>query len=113
MNELMNMIDLTPIVEALIGLLAALITAKVLPWLKSKLTAQQQEMLWMTTRTLVFAAEQIYGSEMGEVKLEWVEGELEKRGFTVDRVVIESIIKEFGKELHASKGEEKPPEMAE
>lgn len=112
MNELMNMIDLTPIVEALIGLLAMIITYRLVPWLKAKLTAQQQDLLWTTTRTLVYAAEQIYGSKTGEAKLAWVEGALEERGFKVDRAMIESIIKEFGNDLHSAKGEEKPPETA-
>ena len=96
MNNLMNMIDLTPIIEALIGLLAALITYRLLPWLKAKLSAQQMESLHMVTRTLVYAAEQIYGSKTGEVKLAWVEGQLEKRGFRADREAIEAYVKELG-----------------
>ena len=112
MLDMLNTIDLTPVIEALLGLLAMLLTYRLLPWLKGKLTAQQQEMLWMTTRTLVFAAEQVYGSKAGAAKLAWVETELEKRGFKVDTAVIESIIKEFGTELHSGEKEE-PPKAAE
>ena len=96
MIDMLNTIDLTPIIEALIGLLAALITYRLLPWLKAKLSAQQMESLHMATRTLVYAAEQIYGSKTGEVKLAWVEGQLEKRGFRADREAIEAYVKELG-----------------
>ena len=54
-------IDLTPILQAVIGLIAALITIKVIPWIKARTTAEQQALLLATTKTLVFAAEQIYG----------------------------------------------------
>ena len=96
MIDTLNTIDLTPIIEAMIGLLAALITYRLLPWLKAKLSAQQMESLHMATRTLVYAAEQIYGSKTGEVKLAWVEGQLEKRGFRADREAIEAYVKELG-----------------
>lgn len=106
----MNSIDLTPILQALIGLLAAILTYKVIPWIQAKTTNEQQALLGATVKTLVYAAEQIYGSNTGQVKLAWVEGALEERGFKVDRAMIESIIKEFGNDLHSAKVGEKPPE---
>lgn len=87
------MIDITPLLEALLGVLAALITMKLLPWLKLRLTAQQQELLQATTRTLVYAAEQIFGSGTGAKKLQYVQDELEKRGFVVDLAVVEAAVK--------------------
>ena len=56
------MIDLTPIVNAVIALIAAIISVKVIPWIKAKATNEQQAMLRATVKTLVFAAEQIYGA---------------------------------------------------
>ena len=38
-------IDLTPIFQAVLGILAALITHKLIPWIQARTTAQQQEML--------------------------------------------------------------------
>ena len=87
------MIDITPIVEAVIALAAALITMKLIPWLKLRLSAQQQEMLAAVTRTLVFAAEQIYGSGTGAKKLEYVQRGLEERGYRVDLAVIEAAVR--------------------
>lgn len=96
-------IDLTPIIQAIIALLAAIITYKLIPWIKTKTTNEQQALLAATVRTLVFAAEQLYGAGNGEDKLEYVERELEKRGFAVDREVIEATIKENLEALHTYK----------
>lgn len=48
-------------------LLASWITLRLIPWLKSKTTRQQQEYLLATTRVLVYAAEQLYGAGNGYV----------------------------------------------
>lgn len=86
------MIDLTPIIEAIIALLAAIVTYKVIPWIKAKTTNEQYAMLEATIRTLVFAAEQIYGAGRGEDKLNYVIDHLKARGFAVDRAEIEASV---------------------
>lgn len=95
----MNTIDLTPILEAIIGLAAALITYKLLPWIKARTTAEQQALLQATVRTLVFAAEQIYGAGEGANKLDYVVNELAARGFAVDRAQIEAAVKQYTKQV--------------
>ena len=87
-------IDLTPIFQAVIALLAALVTYKLIPWIKSKTTAEQQALLTATVRTLVYAAEQLYGAGHGAEKLDYVIKELEARGFTADRAAIEAAVAE-------------------
>ena len=94
MNIDLSLIDLTPIVEAIIALLAAIVTSKVIPWIKAKTTNEQQILMSATVRTLVFAAEQLYGAGEGAKKLDYVIAELEKRGFTADRAQIEAAVKE-------------------
>ena len=89
------MIDLTPIINAVIALLAAILTYKVLPWIKAKTTNEQQIMLRATVKTLVYAAEQIYGAGMGYEKMHYVKEQLEKRGFTVDKDEIEAAVWEY------------------
>lgn len=109
-------IDLTPIFQAIIALLAAIITSKVIPWIKAKTTNEQQHYLQATVRTLVFAAEQIYGAGNGHVKLQHVMDELEYRGFTANLYDIEAAVKEAYAELHATtpKAEKtEPPEQIE
>lgn len=95
MMEAMKMIDLTPLLEVLIALLASVITLKVLPLIKSKLTAQQQEMLKGTIRTLVYAAEQVYGSGYGEDKMHYVAERLRERGFELDIPAVEAAVREM------------------
>ena len=46
------MIDLTPIMEAIIALVAAVITAFVIPWLKGKIDADKLEKLLADPRLL-------------------------------------------------------------
>lgn len=99
----MNNIDLTPIIQAIIMLLAALITSKLIPWIKAKTTNEQQQYIAATIKTLVFAAEQIYGAGHGDYKLEYVQKALEAKGFTVDRAQIEAVIKENLFTLHDTK----------
>lgn len=88
-------INLTPILEAIIGLIATLITVKAIPWIKARTTAAQQELLMATTKTLVFAAEQIYQNASGKDKLMYVKGKLLEKGFTVDIDAIEAMVREM------------------
>ena len=88
------MIDLTPIIEALVGLLASLITVWLIPWIKAHTTNEQQATIRATVRTLVFAAEQLYGAGRGEDKLDYVVNQLMLKGIAVDRAEIEAAIKE-------------------
>lgn len=88
------MIDLTPIIEALIGLLATLITVKLIPWIKARTTNEQQSTIRATVRTLVFAAEQMYGAGKGEEKLAYVVDQLMLKGIAVNRAEIEAAIQE-------------------
>lgn len=96
-------IDLTPIIQAIIALLAAIVTYKLIPWIKAKTTNEQQALLRAAVVTLVFAAEQIYGAGSGAEKLDYVIAELQKKGFTADRNEIEAVIKEYTDALHAKK----------
>ena len=86
------MIDLTPVLQGLLGLLAALITGFVIPWIRSKTTEQQRKYLRMIIDMLVQAAEQLFGEGRGQDKLAYVKAELEKRGFTVDLAEIEAAV---------------------
>ena len=88
-------IDLTPIIQAVITLIAALITAKLIPWIKAKTTNEQQAMLRAAVKTAVFAAEQLYGAGNGGHKLEYACEMLRSQGYVVDRVKIEAAVGEF------------------
>lgn len=89
------MIDLTPLFQALITLLCALITYKLIPWIKARTTNEQQAGLRATVRTLVFAAEQVYGAGKGAEKLEYVADRLAEKGFDIDFDEIEAAVGEY------------------
>ena len=85
-------INLTPIIQAIIALLATLITCKLIPWIQSRTTEKQQGNLRALIRVLVYAAEQLYGAGKGSAKREYVCEELRKRGFEVDLSEIEAAV---------------------
>ena len=90
-------IDLTSVAAALLGLLATLLTAYVLPWLKAKLGAEQYNNTMSIIRILVKAAEKIFtGPGRGGEKLDYVKRELEKRGMTYDESKVEAAVWELG-----------------
>lgn len=65
--------NITPIIETVFALIAAVITAIVIPYIRSKTTAQQQTEINAWVRIAVSAAEQIYvGSGRGQEKKAYV-----------------------------------------
>ena len=97
------MIDLTPILEAIIALIAALVTYKLIPWIKAKTTESQQAILMATVRTLVYAAEQLYGAGKGKEKFTYVRQKLQEKGFDIDVDAIEAAVKEVTIEIAKEK----------
>lgn len=97
-------IDLTPLFQAFISFLAAVVIYKVIPWIKEQTNTAQQESLLMITRTLVFAAEQLYKTGVVQNRLDYVVEQLATRGYHVDLDMIESMVRELNIE------QQKPPE---
>lgn len=91
----MQNIDLTPVLQAVISLAALLITYRLIPWLKAKMSAEKQAYFAAVVKTLVYAAEQIYKADKGAEKLAYVQRELEARGFDVDTAAIEAAVREL------------------
>ena len=88
-------IDLTPILQAIIALLASLVTLKLIPWIQARTTAQQQEMLRAAVSVAVYAAEQLYGAGHGKDKLIYVKSQLAKKGLHVDIDEIEAAVRDL------------------
>ena len=85
--------DITTIIEAVFALIAAIITAIVIPYIKSKTTAQQQKEINAWVKIAVSAAEQIYtGSGRGEEKKAYVLNWLTSHGITVDESKLDAMI---------------------
>lgn len=86
-------IDITPIIETVIALIATVMTALVIPWIKSKVSASKWKNLQEWAETGVNAAEAIFiGSKLGKDKRKYVEDYLkekcEKNGYTFDETDI-------------------------
>ena len=91
--------DLTPIFQGIIALLAALITYKLIPWIKSKTTEKQFENLKTAAKIAVMAAEQVYNHGDNDAKLEYAVMQLETAGFTLDWETLRTAVEQAVYEL--------------
>lgn len=93
--------DITPIVQAVFALIAAIITCIVMPWIKSKTNKEQQEEIKQWVKIAVAAAEQIFvGQGRGEEKKQWVLEFLSKYNLKVDLDAIDAMIEAAVYELN-------------
>lgn len=92
-------IDLTQIILAIITLIGAIISRYLIPWIKSKLDDRQEQTFRTLVRVGVFAAEQIYKSEQGQEKKNYVLDLLRKNGYEVYSDSVEATIEATVKEL--------------
>lgn len=92
--------NITPIIEAVFLLIAAVITAIVIPYIKSKTTTQQQAEINAWVKIAVTAAEQIYnGSGRGAEKKAYVLNWLKQHGVAVDEAKLDAMIESAVYEL--------------
>lgn len=79
-----NLINLTPLFEAVIAVLFAVLVTKVLPLVQARLDDDQEARLATAVHIAVYAAEKIYGAGNGATKLAYAEKMLrEQFGFDV------------------------------
>lgn len=95
------MIDITPVVQAIISLVAVIITALVIPYVKSKLSQDNLDEICTWTKIAVDAAEQIYkGTGRGDEKKAYVVKFLNDKGFKIDTESIDALIEAYVKDLN-------------
>lgn len=95
------MIDLTPIFQALVVLIASIITYKLIPYIKSKTTVKQQQEINAWVQIAVSAAEQIFsGDGRGTEKKKYVIDWLNSKGLNVDIATIDAMIEAAVYELN-------------
>lgn len=92
--------DITPIVNAVIALVALLITAFVIPWLKKKAAGCDMEKLLSWVNIAVAAAEQLYTTVQGDEKKQYALDFLKAKGYEVDSEDINNAIEAAVLELH-------------
>ncbi|NBI11710.1 holin [Colidextribacter sp. OB.20] len=101
------MTDLTPVINAFIALVAALITAFVIPWVKRNTTAQDREDFLRWVEIAVAAAEQLFYATQGPEKKEYVMQFLEEKGYTVSEDELNAAIEGAVLRLHRQLEEKK------
>ena len=94
------MIDLTPIMKALVMLFFIIITYYLVPWLKNKVGVQNMDTFLDWVDIAVAAAEQIYDAADGDQKKAYVISFLEKKGFKVDAEELDNAIEAAVLHLH-------------
>lgn len=94
------MVDLTPIITAVLTLIFSLITAFLIPYIKAKTTDEQFNTIKLWVQVAVQAAEMLYvGSGRGEEKKQYVIEFLKSKGFTLNAEEIENLIESAVLEL--------------
>lgn len=87
------MVDLTQIIVAILTLIFSLISAFLIPYLKTKVSNEQFTTIQMWVKIAVQAAEMIYvGTGRGEEKKEYVLDFLNSKGFSLNIGEIENLI---------------------
>lgn len=94
------MIDLTPVINACIAVMAALLLRFLVPWIRSKTTETQRGDLLRWVEIAVTAAQQLYYQESGAERKEYVIRFLEEHGFNVDDPAVDAAIEAAVLELH-------------
>lgn len=102
----MENIDITTLLNAIIALVAAVITTFAVPYIKSKTTENQRKTMMEWVKIAVKAAEQIYGSGKGIEKKAYVLNYLNEKGITLDEQSIEIAIESAVNDISSTvKGE--------
>jgi hypothetical protein len=101
-------IDLTQIILAVITLIGGIVARYVIPWLKSRVDERKMDTLVNLINVAVYAAEQLYNSDQGQEKKEYVVNLLAEKGYVIDvdnistelNAMIESTVKELKIEMN-------------
>lgn len=86
------MIDLTPLVEAVIALAAAAITMFLIPWLRARYGNETLEKARGWVQIAVYAAEKLYGAGNGDQKLAYAEQVLAQHKIKLDMTTLKAMV---------------------
>ena len=82
--------DITQIVSLVIAVLGLVLTGIFMPYVKSKASKEQLDLIYKAVKIAVYAAEQLFGSGTGLQKKQYVIEYLASKGLYVDEEVISS-----------------------
>lgn len=92
--------DYTQIISAVIALISALVSAFLIPWLKTKIDANKLQTIKTYVEIGVKAAEQLYAATDGEEKKAYVINFLAEHGIRFDVYTIDQLIEAAVLQLH-------------
>ena len=92
--------SVTEIATLVLKVMAFILTVLVIPYIKKKYSQQKLDEINDKIMTYVRAAEQIFGTEEGAEKKQWVRGRLAGWGIDVDLDIIDAEIERQVLELH-------------
>lgn len=94
------MIDLTPIINAIILLLGALAVRYLVPWLKANTTAEERKDLFFWADIAVQAAQQLYYQQDGASRKEYAQFIMMQHGFDISEPEVDAAIEAAVLALH-------------
>ena len=86
------MIDLTPLVEALMALAVTAITVFFIPWLRERYGNETLEKAKNWVQIAVYAAEKVYGAGNGDQKLAYAEQVLAQHKIKLDTATLKALV---------------------
>ena len=86
------MIDFTPLLEALVVLLASVITLVIVPALRARYSNEQLEKARTWVQIGVYAMEKVYGAGNGDQKLAGVEALLAEHNIKLDTSALKAMV---------------------
>ena len=92
--------DYTQIISAVLALISALVSAFLIPWLKTKIDANKLQTIKTYVEIGVKAAEQLYAATDGEEKKAYVINFLAEHGIRFDVSTIDQLIEAAVLQLH-------------
>lgn len=94
------MIDLTPIINVAITILAGIALRYLVPWLREKTTAKQREDMLVWVDIAVQAAQQLYYQADGKARLDHAMYVLNEAGFDINDTTLRNAVEAAVLKLH-------------
>lgn len=100
-------IDWTQIILALISLFGAILTAVVIPFIRSKTTKQQRENIYTIIQSAVWAADQMFKASdpSGGIRNTWVMNTLKEMNLDISQKDLVRLVEEAVQELNLAQKE--------
>ena len=96
------MIDLTPLMNALVAAAAVAVSLFLIPWLRSKTTSEQRSDLLHWVDIAVAAAQQLYHQCSGQTRLDYALSLLAEQGYNIDLRQVRDAVEAAVLNLHTA-----------